>query len=152
MKLKKIFKVLIIVCLILIIIDQFSKILIKNYINNDINIGLLTITKVENNGIAFGLNKNNMQNVAISVVVITIIIRYIISQKDKLNNRIVVYLGFIIAGGFSNVIDRIFRGAVFDFIKIGEFPVFNFADVFIVLRLVIICNKFLEIFCKRNKD
>ena len=44
-----------------------------------------------------------------------------------------VLLSFILAGGISNVIDRVFRGYVTEFIKIPYLPVWNIADIFVIL-------------------
>ena len=136
MKLKKICRILILVCVVLILVDQISKLLINNYLDGRVVLikNVLSIVKVENTGIAFGLNKQNTANIILCLVIIGAIINYIINQKDKLNKTIVISLAMIIAGGISNVIDRIFKGAVFDFIKVGKwFPVFNLADCFIVI-------------------
>lgn len=136
MKLKKICRILIILCILLILIDQISKLLINNYLDDKIVLieNVLSIVKVENTGIAFGLNKQNFANIILCLVIMGAIINYIINQKDRLNKVIVISLGMILAGGISNVIDRIIKGAVFDFIKVGNwFPVFNFADCFIVI-------------------
>ena len=135
MELKKIFRIIVILGLILIIIDQTSKILINRFVSEDINIipnEVLTITKVETEGIAFGINKQNLGNIGLTAIILVVIFNYIISQKEKLTKPVIVYLSFMIAGGISNLIDRIFKGAVFDFIKVGNFPVFNFADMCIV--------------------
>ena len=56
--------------------------------------------------------------------------------------------GFILGGGLSNVVDRARDGFVTDFIQIGSFPVFNIADTFVSVGVVILM---LEMFIsKRN--
>ena len=71
MELKNIFKILVIISLILIIIDQTSKIVINNLVNEDIEIipNILTITKLENEGVAFGLNNNNLGNIGLCLII-----------------------------------------------------------------------------------
>ena len=146
MKLKKILRIVLLVSLILIIIDQISKILINNLVNEDIKIvpNLFTITKLENKGMAFGINKQNIGNTLISLIILFVIFNYIISQRERMKPKTVIFMSFIIAGGVSNIIDRIFKGAVFDFIKIAEFPVFNFADMFIVIGWILFAVSFLK--------
>lgn len=145
MNLKKILKISLIIIIILIIIDQSSKILIKKFVSEDISIitNFLTITKVENEGIAFGLNKNNIANICLTAIVLIVIINYIINQKANMTTKIIVFLSMILAGGFSNLIDRIFKGGVFDFIEIINFPVFNFADILIVVGWILFAVNFI---------
>lgn len=147
MELKKIFKIIMIISLILIMIDQASKIFISNLIKDEVNIipnGMLTITKVENEGVAFGLNKQNLGNIGLCFIILIVIVNYIIAQKERMTKPVVVYLSFIIAGGISNLLDRILKGAVFDFIKMGDFPVFNFADMCIVCGWLLFVINFLK--------
>ncbi len=55
-----------------------------------------------------------------------------------------------LAGTIGNLADRVLLGGVRDFISIGSFPVFNLADCFLTLAVVILLRK--EIFpCNREK-
>lgn len=38
---------------------------------------------------------------------------------------------FLLSGGIGNFIDRVFRGEVIDYLSVGNFPIFNLADIFI---------------------
>ena len=53
----------------------------------------------------------------------------------------------VISGGVSNLIDRLVRGNVVDYIDINaiiSYPVFNIADVFIVLGVMLIIGYILR--------
>lgn len=136
---KKVLKIILIAVLLIILVDQISKILIDRFVQEDTVIlqNVLEISKVQNEGIAFGLNKQNVSNIALTFLVLAIIIRFVVTQKKHLTIKTTIFISMMIAGGISNVIDRIFRGAVFDFIKIGDFPVFNIADSFIVIGWIL---------------
>lgn len=54
------------------------------------------------------------------------------------NSLSVMGLAIIILGAFSNLLDRIFFGAVVDYIDLKYYTVFNLADVMIVLGIAIL--------------
>lgn len=132
--------IMIIIILVLILIDQGTKLIVSNTFEESHVLieNVISIEKVKNEGIAFGFNKDNIQNIFLSIFVIIIMIKFIIKHDKHTNMLVIVCLSMIIAGGIGNLIDRIFRGAVFDFIKLGiNFPVFNFADIFIFIGWII---------------
>ena len=61
------------------------------------------------------------------------LIYFIIKNKNELTKLQLHSLFLILSGGIGNLIDRIFRGAVVDFIDVGykdvyRWPAFNVAD------------------------
>jgi signal peptidase II len=46
-----------------------------------------------------------------------------------------VGIGLVVGGAAGNVLDRLRRGAIVDFIAVGPWPVFNLADAAIVVGL-----------------
>lgn len=145
----------IIIVIIIVIIDQTSKILIiKNNINSTLIPNILEIKYVENTGGAFGIGENSTTMFIITnFVVLGIIIRFIYLQRELIDRLTLNILLVILAGGFGNLIDRILRGFVVDFISIfpnTNFPKFNFADIcitlgWITLAFVLACNTYKEI-------
>ena len=68
-----------------------------------------------------------------------------INQKENLDNVTNILLTIILSGGIGNVIDRIFKGHVVDFIDITSiinFPKFNLADVYIVCGWIVLAFVF----------
>ncbi|MDO5556704.1 MAG: signal peptidase II [Clostridia bacterium] len=126
---------------IIVIIDQIIKFIITN---NTMDVALipnfLSLVYVKNTGIAFSLINKNLITVIISnSIILGIIIRFMILQKNKIDKMTTLALIFIISGGASNLIDRIFRFGVVDYIKVElfNFPVFNLSDICIVIGFAI---------------
>lgn len=61
----------------------------------------------------------------VSAVVAALIIFYRNRAKEAAEKAA---MALILGGTLSNLIDRIFRGAVMDYIIISDFPAFNIAD------------------------
>ena len=129
----------------LIVIDQVTKLLTINYLLpvNSVEIikNILSFTYVENRGAAFGIMQNSRIFFLIfTVILIGAIIIYTIKTKPQ-NKLYLVSTSLIIAGGMGNFIDRLFRGYVVDMIEVTfiEYPVFNFADICVVIGAILFC-------------
>ncbi len=127
---------------IIILIDQFSKIIILYILGFDktLNIipNLLNFTLVRNRGAAFSLFSNSTTLLTIisiiaSVFIIIIILRY--PPRSNLNLTGLVYL---LGGTLGNGIDRISKGYVLDFLELVpfDFPIFNIADISINIAIL----------------
>lgn len=145
MKKKKKLIIIIFIILLLVLIDQtVKKIIVSNIYNSSIIVfrGFFSLTYVENTGGAYGIGNGNILRVTfINIVLIILLIKFILVKKEEINIQILIAISLVISGGISNLLDRIFRGYVIDYIDINEFikyPVFNIADICIVLGCIII--------------
>ena len=88
-----------------------------------------------------------------NILIIIVTIAFIKIKWKELDNISFISLSFIIAGGISNLIDRIFRGYVIDFINVKfiDFPTFNIADIFVVIGIIIIFITYLYKIIKLEK-
>lgn len=136
-----------IVSVILIVIDQASKLwALKNLEpvgSMDFIPGFMRLTYVENRGAAFGILQGHTNILSIvSALFLLLIVYFMISGKIE-QKIIVISLSLVVAGGIGNLIDRIVRGYVVDYfdLTIGflkDFPVFNFADCCVVIGGVLL--------------
>jgi signal peptidase II len=97
---------------------------------------------VRNTGSAFSLFQAFTPFLAvIAIVVAVVLVRTVRRTRDTL---MVVGLSLVLGGALGNLIDRLFRapgflrGAVVDFVHVGEFPTFNVADSAITIGAVLI--------------
>ncbi len=97
--------------------------------------GFLRLTHVTNAGAAFGMLSDHTSFLAaISLALIGAIIwwyaRYVPHSERGLGG---VAAGLLIGGATGNLIDRVLRGYVIDFFDLGFWPVFNVADIAVVV-------------------
>lgn len=133
----------VIIAILLIILDQIVKYMTVRLLEPLGSIkmidGFFSLTYVENTGAAFGmLEGGKWLLIAITVIVLVVAVWYYIKiYRDKSKFLLKTAIVMIGSGGIGNLIDRIFRGYVvdmFDFIIFGyDFPVFNVADILIVV-------------------
>lgn len=136
---------MIILTILVILVDFFSKYMVSKLmtVNETINLinNFFRITYVKNTGAAFSIFSNNtILVIIISVVIIGFLLFYI--YKNKGNNKLEnVSYAFILGGAISNLIDRLVYGYVIDFLDFEilsyDAPIFNLADTFIVIGVIL---------------
>ena len=131
-----------VICIILIIIllDQITKIIFVQ----DMTVikGVLNFTYTENVGGAFGIfSSSTIGIIILNLILLYMIIRFMILQRERMDKKMLISLILIVSGGISNLLDRIFRGFVVDFIDINPifaFPIFNIADIVLVIGWILL--------------
>ncbi len=123
-----------IISLFTVILDQLSKWIVFS-IKPSIVWGFLGIVYSENTGAGFGiLQEQTLWLGIISLLAaIAILAYYKRIPKDK---KVQVLFALLLSGIIGNMIDRLFRGFVIDFFKIGSWPLFNIADAAITISVI----------------
>lgn len=144
--------------IILILCDQLIKVFISHslveYEYIDIIKNVLTITHVHNTGAAFSILSNNvLLLISISLIALVFIYYYILKNIKYSKLDIIIY-SLLIGGIFGNLIDRVVHGYVIDYLSVKifnyNFPVFNLADIGIVISVFLLFIKtFKEDICKK---
>lgn len=139
---------------ILILIDQLSKEFLITYLKTQ-PIYVLEVTPfldfvyAWNYGISFGLFQQYLHYSNFAFILLnSIIILYLTNTLTKSDSPLTqVALTLIIGGALGNIIDRLLRGAVFDFLYFYyqdyAFPAFNLADSFITIGAGIFIYQYL---------
>ncbi len=134
----KIVKLILILTTILILIDQISKFAVQAQNERTSQNRFIEITVIKNTGMAFGMNEGNTKNIILTFLILVIIANFIRNQKDRIDRKTAIAMSLILAGGISNLIDRIVKKGVIDFIKIKNFAIFNVADCYIVIGWILL--------------
>lgn len=150
MSTKKILTIVVTFCIVIIAIDQLSKYLVTKNVTEKIGNDYFAIEITENTGMAFGFNSGNTKNIFLSLIVIFIIISFIKNQRELIGTKELMAISLALGGGISNIIDRVFRGGVLDFIKVLFIPNFNIADLCICTGWILIVI-FLIIYTKKEE-
>ena len=129
----------------IVLIDQLSKILVHTKMNlyDSFTVipSLLDFTYIRNEGIAFGINfPGGKIFFIIFPILITFYLISLLKNKEFEDNSSQIALYLIIGGAIGNILDRIFRGYVVDFIDFhingNHWYVFNIADSAVTIGLL----------------
>lgn len=130
------------VALLTVILDQLTKSLIRQNIQLNQSIPIIKnafhLTYITNTGSAFGLFKGlNLFFILFSIIVIIVIFYYL--RKIVKNEKLLQFaVGMLLGGTIGNLIDRLFYGAVTDFIDFRIWPVFNVADSAVTISVILL--------------
>ena len=132
------------ISLVLIVIDQLIKALVsyKMSLYDTVTLikGFLDINLVHNTGAAFSFLEGGRIIFIIIAIIVIIGLTIYITKQNIASKKIIIY-GLLLGGVIGNLIDRIVHGYVIDYISFiiinYKFPVFNFADICIVVAVII---------------
>lgn len=121
-------------------VDQLIKIAVLNssLVSGEIITaidGFLQWRYVENTGAAFSLFTGKTALLSVFTAAVLLVGFYLIIAKKIKSKVALASVVMLMGGGLGNLIDRIFRHFVVDYIEVLfiDFPVFNFADCFVTV-------------------
>lgn len=122
-------------------LDQLLKLLVKASFTLHDSIPIikpfLYLTYVKNEGIAFGLFQG-MNSISILPAIIVVIGAFIYTMVWRPPAIVTYSLALIAGGAAGNLIDRVIFGGVVDYIDFRFWPVFNLADIAIVMGSILL--------------
>lgn len=140
----RIFFLPVILISLLTAIDQFTKFVVQSnfelYESKPVIDGVFAFTYIQNRGMAWGMFQGKIPVFLIFTSIFLILaFRIMYNVVDKKRYAMVKYmLVLLISGAIGNLIDRVKLGYVVDFFsfELIDFPVFNVADIYVVISMV----------------
>lgn len=150
------------VALFVVIADQSSKIFVRDLLHGAgsyINVTpFFNIVDIWNRGISFGLlpmqsSEGVMILLAIAGILTALFLVILLSTKSA---WVALGCGAIIGGSIGNMIDRVYYGAVYDFLDFHlyeyHWPAFNLADTSVFIGVVLMGIEYLLLEPKRTTN
>ncbi len=137
--------VMVFIASIIVASDQWS----KAWVRQNLSIGesyyplewlrkIVWLTHVQNTGAAFGLLQPLGGVFALVAILVVAMILFYFRHLAETSWLLVVAFGLQLGGAIGNLIDRLTRGYVTDFVDFGWWPVFNVADSSVVCGTILL--------------
>ena len=145
---------------VFIVIDQVIKYIISSNIKLNSGIKVIDkffyITYVQNDGAAFSMFSGNQIFLILMTILALVVIYMFFIRNKKLSKIEFILISMLIGGIIGNFIDRIIFRYVIDYLEFiifgYYFPIFNFADICIVISIIgIVLLSIKEDICKNSK-
>lgn len=150
-------------CLIMVVLtllDQWTKSLVVGHLKGQADIvlipGAFQLHYLENRGAAFGILQNQRGVFVVLTIAYLAAVCWFINRCPKTNRYMLLHLiaSVLTAGAIGNFIDRLRLGYVVDFFYFSliNFPVFNVADIFVVISFIGIAISILFVYKDEEFD
>ena len=140
------FAACILIGIILVFLDQYTKYLAETFLKPKGYVtvipGVLELRYLENRGAAFGMLQNRQWIFVVFAICCVILCCWYVFRLAAEDRHLAsaVCLSVLAAGASGNLIDRVARGSVIDFIYVSliHFPVFNVADICVSVMTIVL--------------
>lgn len=131
---------------VLLVLDQWTKQLASTHLKGSSGISIIKdvfeLYYLENRGVAFGMMQNQKPIIiTVGLIMMIVVFFFMFRVKEAKNAAFArVCLILIAAGGIGNMIDRLCNDFVTDFFSfvLIHFPIFNVADIYIVVGTILL--------------
>lgn len=129
------------ITLAVIAVDRITKFYIEEFleIGESISVidGLLSITRINNVGAAFGMLQGFNFLFIIAAIAVMGLFVYFYSDIVK-KNYLMISSSLILGGTVGNMMDRLYFGYVIDYIDFSFWPAFNISDMALTVGVVML--------------
>lgn len=143
-----------------IALDRVTKLIVmsKMQLGESVKVigNLFNFTYLENRGAAWSMFQNGRYFFIVLTIIVTAAMIYILYKKAD-NKLLKFSLSLVIGGAVGNLIDRIYKGSVTDFLQVfvgpyRDFPIFNVADSFVCIGTALLAYYLLFIYKEKEKE
>ena len=136
---------LLLVSTAVVLLDQWTKSIVRSELAYgqawapwDWLLPYMRIVHVQNTGVAFGMLQGLNDVFRILPLIVAGIIIYYYFKVPREDWLLRLAMALQLGGAIGNLLDRIYRGHVTDFVSLGRFPVFNVADASISIGVALL--------------
>lgn len=148
----------VVIIIAIIGLDQLTKFVISNKLVLGGSVSVIDkffyITHWENKGAAWSILQNGRYFFIIITFIVASILAYMLYKSD--NKLFKFSVSFIIGGAIGNLIDRIYKGSVTDFLQFFfgsyQFPVFNVADSCVCIGTMLLAYYLLFVYKDKENE
>lgn len=126
------------IAFVVLALDQVTKIAVERQLTRGESLsvlGPLDFTLTYNDGVAFGIASGAGPLVILFALVALVALGWFVASAPP-GWPTAVAAGLILGGALGNLVDRLTRGDVVDFVSLPAWPAFNLADVSITVGVV----------------
>jgi len=144
--------------LVLLRVDRVT----KNLVMQNMQVGdaypsqdsFFAIRYTLNTGVSFSMFEGQTEMlIVLHIILIILVTAACVFTYIKMKHPVLqTALCWIVAGGAGNLMDRVSYGHVIDFISVGSFPVWNFADMCVVGGCILIAIFLLKLHPKQEPE